>query len=273
MAETLSIIENIDVSEGSADVVIDAVANLTEDPDMISPEAASTALNVVDAVGDTELSAESASSAVSAVSSILASGDNTKASDKGMSKEQEKEMSEKIMNVANKILDAIPTDSGPVKLDTPLIKASVEAIDPDEDVASAAPDGSGLQMSNDMLKGLGGGSGDLSVKVVSFKKNTYAHNPKVENQAKGGVASINVNAGDQPIQVKDTELMVTMAVSSAADENTICFFWAGEGPSSEGCKRHSLEDGQLTCVCTHLTDFMGMTSFGTDVLDTFKDGN
>lgn len=172
VSETLSVISDINMDEeGSAEVVIDAVSALTENPDMISTEAANTALTVLDAGGDKELSPESAANAVSSVSSILAASDNAKGSDKEMSTEEKKSQSAAIMNVANKILDAIPATEGSFELDTPLIKAKKQPVDPDADVDAAAPDGSGLAMTNEMLKNIGE-QDDMSVNVLSFKKNT-----------------------------------------------------------------------------------------------------
>lgn len=188
VTETLEVLENISMEDGGAEVVIDAVASLTDNPDMITPEAADTALNVLDAGGDTELSADSASSAVSSVASILASSDSSSKSNEVISseedttnnaeqKQRQKALSEKIMNVANKILDAIPMDGAAFKLDTPLIKANKSPIDPNEDAEASAPDGTGLNLSRDVIQSLNSSrrilsEGQMSINVISFKINT-----------------------------------------------------------------------------------------------------
>lgn len=98
---------------------------------------------------------------------------------------------------------------------------------------------------------------------------------------KGGSASINVKSGRDTLTVENTETMVSVSVDSGENGNWDessqtpapigCYFWDGEGPSTEGCSPVSIIDGKMTCRCTHLTDFMGMLS--SQVIDTFKEGN
>ena len=229
------------MEEGNVEVLVDAVGSLTENPDMISTEAADSALSVLDAGGDTPLTPECASSAVESVSSILGASDNNNRGTDDDARQKQKEMSTKIMNVANKLLDAVVTDGAVFDLDTALIKANKSPLDLEVPVEAKTKDGSGLDMSPTYLKQLDTEDGaDLSVNLVSFAINTYKHDPFAEEYAAdiGGTVSMNIKAQKNEVKVEQSELRVKLAIDDVGEGNVPgCAFWDdGEGLiSTEGC--------------------------------------
>lgn len=238
--DTLNVLKDIKVEEGNTEVMVDAVTTLTSNPDMISNEAAVTALTVLDAGGDNELTPDTANNAVSAVSSILAASDNnisqeiTSGGDNIEAKKKLKQMSAKIMKVASKILDAVPLDGADYVVDAPLLKAKKTAIDVAEPLQGAASDGTGLEMSENELIKLDTGD-EMNAQMVSFAINTYKHNDEVAKKGCGGTASVNIKRGKTRVSVADSAVTVKVVVNLGEDEEAACTYWAGEGPSTKGC--------------------------------------
>lgn len=90
--------------EGSREVAISSVAALTGDPDMISEESASAALDILTVGSDVELSASSATTAFSSVSNVLSAHSHHS---KGASKAAHRDMANKIRMAAGSIVDSV----------------------------------------------------------------------------------------------------------------------------------------------------------------------
>lgn len=177
---------NNSTGEGNEDAAISAVTALTGDPDLVSEDAADSALSVLLNTSGGTLSSDSATTAVSALNSVFsattAHSRVNKASSENRSeaRAREKLVSQQVLSVASSLLDSVQVGEGGFSINTTLIKAQKHSLAHLRRRMSVSgrrlqqlastEDGSGLSMSSDALGSLNAPSG-TTVSVASFAVN------------------------------------------------------------------------------------------------------
>lgn len=273
------------VGEGAQDTVVDSVSALTDNPDLISKDAAKMAMSVLENTSAVDLSPDSASKAVGSLSNILMATSESTDGDEGesatvvASKADQKANSQKFVKLAGSLLDSVDLstfdelgDAG-FEVDSPLIKSRKVALDPLEGVAVKTKDKGGLAMDADALsKALGGEA--ATVNLNSFDTNIYAYDEEIATQGASGTVSVSFKSGRSEIPVKDTQVTVAMEIKNEQELSKFaCGWWdtANDKMVTDDCTLGGVGEGVVSCVCPHLTDFLSV--YTDKIIAKFKDGN
>lgn len=264
------------LSEKGSKQGIESVDSMTKDPDMLNEGVSKKALGAIDGTTGAVLSAQYPEAATRVVSNAL-SQSKAGAKKEEPTKDKLTEQNNAVRKVSKNVMGASSvanTGGEGVAIETPLLQGKKDKLDLTKTVATKTKNG-GLMMDPEVLGRIlieNGLDADrflaedetLSASVLQTTSNTLNHDNSVKNGSNSGVASIGISAGKKSVPIETDEGLIISYKSGSKNNNPDveqkCMFWKEEiqAPSSEGCVFLNMENGLITCKCTHLTDFFGM---------------
>lgn len=219
--------------------------------------------------------------------SVIAGGsasEKTKNKEKLISKDDEKEQNDKVMNSSRQIFAQSTLSSGPVAVETPLIKGNKNAVLPGSP-AKASTSNAGVDIPAGVVARIlteSGGDEDTSMNMMVFETPVFSDDAEISSKANSATLDLNIKSSEGATMDVEVEQGFRFEIENKACDEALgadieqeCAFFDTDiqKMSKVGCNMLMVdeENCKIHCVCTHMTSFFA--TLGSKFTSKFGNAN